>query len=53
MTSKKVFLNSSVAKQAKTRQIPIMWTDYDKEGVLYSHEDALVIKATVASKKFD
>ncbi|XP_024035603.1 uncharacterized protein LOC112096410 [Citrus clementina] len=30
-----------------------MWTDEDEEGILYPHEDALVIKATVASKKFD
>ncbi|XP_052288620.1 uncharacterized protein LOC127899311 [Citrus sinensis] len=30
-----------------------MWTDEDEKGVLYPHEDALVIKATVASKKFD
>ena len=40
-----------------------MWTDEDKEWILYPHEDeerilyphkdALVIKATIASKKFD
>ena len=30
-----------------------MWTDEDEEGILYPHEDALVIKATIASKKFD
>ena len=30
-----------------------MWTDEDEEGILYPHEDALVIKATAASKKFD
>lgn len=30
-----------------------MWTDEDEERVLYPYEDALVIKATVASKKFD
>ncbi|XP_052287337.1 uncharacterized protein LOC127898879 [Citrus sinensis] len=30
-----------------------MWTDEDEEGILYPYEDALVIKATVASKKFD
>ena len=30
-----------------------MWTDEDEEWILYPHEDALVIKATVASKKFD
>ncbi|XP_024043173.1 uncharacterized protein LOC112099890 [Citrus clementina] len=28
-------------------------TNEDEEGILYPHEDALVIKATVASKKFD
>lgn len=30
-----------------------MWTDEDGEGVLYPHDDALVIRANVASKKFD
>ena len=30
-----------------------MWTDEDEEGILYPHEDALIIKATAASKKFD
>ncbi|XP_024036977.1 uncharacterized protein LOC112096961 [Citrus clementina] len=30
-----------------------MWTDEDEEWILYPHEDALVIKATIASKKFD
>ena len=30
-----------------------MWTDEDEEGVLYPHEDALVIKDIVASKRFD
>ena len=34
-------------------QVPIIWTDRDEEGILYPHEDALVIKATTASKKFD
>ena len=33
------------------RQVPIMWTDDDKEGILYPHEDALVIKARVAGTK--
>ncbi|XP_024042887.1 uncharacterized protein LOC112099686 [Citrus clementina] len=28
-------------------------TNEDEEGILYPHEDALVIKATVGSKKFD
>lgn len=32
---------------------PIMWMVENKEGVLYPHEDELVIKATVTSKKFD
>ena len=31
----------------------IMWTYEDEEGILYPHEDALVIKVTAASKKFD
>lgn len=30
-----------------------MWTDDDEEWVLYLHEDALVISAIMASKKFD
>ena len=30
-----------------------MWTDEEEEGVLYPHKDALVIKATAASKRFD
>ncbi|XP_024043462.1 uncharacterized protein LOC112100057 [Citrus clementina] len=30
-----------------------MWTYYDEDRILYPHEDALVIKATAASKKFD
>lgn len=51
--SKEVFFNTLTAKRAKTRQIHIMWIDEDGEGVLYPHEDALVIRATVASKKFD
>ncbi|KAH9750796.1 Ribonuclease H [Citrus sinensis] len=53
MTSKKVFFNTPAAKRARVRQVPIMWTDEDEEGIIYPHEDALVIKATVASKKFD
>ena len=53
MTSKEVFFNTPAAKRARVRQVPIMWTDEDEEGILYPHEDALVIKATVASKKFD
>ena len=30
-----------------------MWTYEDEEGILYPHEDGLVIKATAASKKFN
>lgn len=45
MTSKEVFFNAPAAKRVRTRYEPIMWTDDD--------EDALVIKATVTSKKFD
>ena len=29
-----------------------MWIDDNNEGVLYSHEDALVIKATMAGREF-
>ena len=53
MTSKEVFFNTPAAKRARVRQVPIMWTDEDEEWILYPHKDALVIKATVASKKFD
>lgn len=52
MTSKEVFFNTSAAKRVRIRHEPIMWTDGDEEGVLYPHEDELVIKATVTSKKF-
>ena len=48
MTSKEVLFNFPVAKKAKVRQVPIMWTDDDEEGILYPHEDTLVIKAMVA-----
>ena len=30
-----------------------MWTNENEEGVLYPYVDALVIKATAASKRFD
>ncbi|XP_052300414.1 uncharacterized protein LOC127903754 [Citrus sinensis] len=53
MTSKEILFNTPAAKRARVRQVPIMWTDEDEEGILYPHEDALVIKATIASKKFD
>ncbi|XP_024042996.1 uncharacterized protein LOC112099755 [Citrus clementina] len=53
MTSKEVFFSTPAAKRARISQVPIMWTDEDEEGILYPHEDALVIKATAASKKFD
>ena len=53
ITSKEVFFNTPAAKRVRVRQVPIMWTDEDEEGILYPHEDALVIKATAASKKFD
>ncbi|XP_024037618.1 uncharacterized protein LOC112097221 [Citrus clementina] len=49
MTSKEVLFNLPVAKRTKVRQVPIMWTDDDEEGILYPHDDALVIKAIVAS----
>ena len=45
VTSKEVLFNLPAAKRSKMRQVPIMWTDADEEGVLYPHEDALVIKA--------
>ncbi|XP_052291856.1 uncharacterized protein LOC127900699 [Citrus sinensis] len=53
MTSKEVFFNTPAAKRVRVRQVPIIWTDEDEEGILYPHEDALVIKVTAASKKFD
>ena len=49
MTGKEVLLNLPAAKRAKVRQVPIMWTEDNEEGILYPHEDALVIKALVAS----
>ena len=53
MTSKEVFFNTPATKRARIRQVPIIWMDEDEEGILYPHEDALVIKATAASKKFN
>ena len=53
MTCKDVFFNTPAAERARVRQVPIMWTDEDEEGILYPHKDALVIKATAASKHFD
>ncbi|XP_024043039.1 uncharacterized protein LOC112099801 [Citrus clementina] len=53
MTRGEVFFNTPAAKRARIRQVLIMWTDEDEEGTLYPHEDALVIKVTTASKKFD
>ena len=50
MTSKEVLFNLPAAKKAKVWQVPIMWTDDDEEGILYPHEDALVIKAMVAGR---
>ena len=52
LTSKEVLFNLPTAKRAKVRQVPIMWTDDDEKGILYPHEDALVIKAMVAGKEF-
>ncbi|XP_052297148.1 uncharacterized protein LOC127902324 [Citrus sinensis] len=48
MAGKEVLLNLPAAKRAKVRQVPIMWTEDDEEGILYPQEDALVIKAKVA-----
>ena len=53
MTSKEVFFNIRVAKRERIKQLPIMWMDEDEEGILYLHEDALVIKATAAAKRFN
>ena len=53
MTSKEIFFNTPAAKRARGRQVSSMWTDEDEEEILYPHEDALVIKATAGSKKFD
>ena len=52
MTSREVFFNTPAAKRARIRQVPIMWT-YEDEGILYPHEDALVIEVTAANKMFD
>lgn len=52
LTNKEVFFNLPAAKRVRVRQVLIMWTDDDEECVLYPHEDALVIKASVAGKEF-
>ena len=52
LTSKNVLFNFSTDKRTKVRQVPIMRIDDDEDGVLYSHEDALVIKVMVAGKEF-
>lgn len=52
MSSREVFLNLPTANRANVRKVPIMWTDNDEEDILYFHEDALVIKANIASKDF-
>ena len=52
LTNKEVLFNLPTAKRAKVRQVPIMWTNDDEDGVLYPHEDALMIKAMVAGKEF-
>ena len=51
MTNKEVLFNLPLAKRAKVRQVPIMWIDDDEEGVLYPHEDALVIKTILDGKE--
>ena len=48
ITGKEVLLNLPAAKRAKVQQVPIMWTKDNEEGILYPHEDALVIKVLVA-----
>lgn len=53
MTSMEVMFNVPAMKRAKARQVPIMWTDDDGEGILYPHKDALVISADVTSKKVE
>lgn len=52
LASKEVFFNLHTSKIARVRQVPIMCMNDDEEGVLYPHEDALVIKASVAGKEF-
>lgn len=52
LTSKEIFFNLPVVKKVRVKQVPIMWTDDDEDGVLYPHEDALVIKVSVAGKEF-
>ena len=53
MASKEVFFNTPAAKRARIKHVPIMWTNENEEGVLYPQDDALVIKTTAASKRFD
>lgn len=52
LTVKEVFFNLPTTEKVKVRQVPIIWMDDDEEGVLYSHEDAPVIKVRVAGKEF-
>ena len=52
LTNKEMLFNLPAAKRAKVRQVLIMWTDDDEVGVLYPHEDTLLIKAIVAGKEF-
>lgn len=53
MTSRDMLFNMSVVKRVKTKQVSIMWTDDEDEGVLCLYEDTIVIKASIASKEFD
>ena len=53
MISREVLFNLPTMKKVKVRQVSIMWTDDDEEGILYPHKDALVIRANVACKEFN
>lgn len=53
LTSRVVLFNMSVVKRAKIRQVHIMRIEDNKEGISYSHEDALVIKAGAMDKEIN
>lgn len=51
MPNHNVLFNKPLPELTKTSQVTFMWTEDDKEEVLYPNAYALVIKANVASKE--
>ena len=52
LTKKEVLFNLPTVNRAKVRQVLIMWRYNDEEGVLFPHENALVITAMMRGKEF-